>query len=294
MDILDPTKWVTKGDNVLLVWSELGSSPEDLSTAVEKIKAAAGEGGGVAVENADRVSLGGHIPASFHKVISGGIGIPTLNHKSDILGYFLKVLAPAGQLCIVEGVSDEAGKDSVRSNLVLSGYTSVESPVQVQPNLGQSDLNKLGSQTVYMWRASKPKFEVGASKLLSFAKQPAQTKAQTWTLDDLEDDTVELIDESTLLEEEDLVKPDPSSLRVCGTTGKRKACKDCSCGLREELEDGKEVTTRSVKSSCGSCYLGDAFRCASCPYLGMPAFKPGEKIQLSDRQLNPDLKQLPA
>ena len=40
-----------------------------------------------------------------------------------------------------------------------------------------------------------------------------------------QDDTVELVDDSELLGEEDLVKPDPASLRVCGTTGRRKACK---------------------------------------------------------------------
>eukprot|EP00929_Paragymnodinium_shiwhaense_P085451 TRINITY_DN4584_c0_g1_i1.p1 TRINITY_DN4584_c0_g1~~TRINITY_DN4584_c0_g1_i1.p1 ORF type:complete len:300 (-),score=82.01 TRINITY_DN4584_c0_g1_i1:136-1035(-) len=66
-----------------------------------------------------------------------------------------------------------------------------------------------------------------------------------------------------------------------------KACANCSCG-RKELEDkfGAEeakqrLETGKERSSCNSCYLGDAFRCESCPYRGLPAFKPGTKVELS-------------
>ena len=181
--------------------------------------------------------------------------------------------------------------------MVLAGLPSVSEPVQVASDhpLATATRAQMGEVNVFSITATKPMHEVGASRLLSFAKPAAmpaaKPKASVWTLEDMDDDTVELVDDSTLLEEEDMVKVDPSTLRVCGTTGKKKACKDCSCGLREELADGKEPTTKSVNSSCGSCYLGDAFRCGSCPYLGMPAFKPGEKIQLSNRQLNPDLRE---
>ena len=75
----------------------------------------------------------------------------------------------------------------------------------------------------------------------------------------MDDDDVDLIDQDELLDEEDMAKPDQATLRVCGTTGKRKACKDCSCGLAEEITNGGEITTKSVNSSCGSVSIFQFF-----------------------------------
>jgi len=289
---------------VLLIWSDLGSAPEHLQAAVEKIQGVVGAAPKVCVENVERLSMSGHQASSFTQVFSGCLGLATVKHDLDLLAKIAKLMAPGGQLTMVQAVQGDTSANSLTSTLVLSGLTSTSSPSLLTSFPGlEETVTKLGQVQLYSYTASKPQHEVGASRLLSFAKpvKPVAAAApvvaaaaSVWTLEDMDDDTVELVDDQTLLAEEDLAKPDPASLRVCGTTGKRKACKDCSCGLSEELSAGKEPTTKSVTSSCGSCYLGDAFRCGSCPYLGMPAFKPGEKITLSDRQLNPDLREVVA
>jgi len=138
-----------------------------------------------------------------------------------------------------------------------------------------------------------PSYEVGTSNRVTLNSKAKENVVAAWKLDD--DDDPETISEDDLLEADDLKKPVQSTLRVCATTKKAKACKNCSCGLAEELEANRVEDvpkpvpdTSNAKSSCGSCYLGDAFRCASCPYLGMPAFKPGEKVQLAGNLLQDD------
>ena len=53
----------------------------------------------------------------------------------------------------------------------------------------------------------------------------------------------------------------------------RRRCANCTCSRSTEAKP---------KSACGNCGLGDAFRCAGCPYKGMPAFKDGEEVRFED------------
>ena len=98
-------------------------------------------------------------------------------------------------------------------------------------------------------------------------------------------DDTDLIDEDGLLEE---LAPPPAMSEASKAAGDdcggRKACDNCTCG-RAELEAGEKPKKEIKTSSCGNCAKGDAFRCASCPYLGLPAFKPGEEhlvLELKD------------
>jgi len=279
-------------DRTLWVWQSL---PKVVEENPDKSWIKEGD----AVENAQRLAMGGHAPGSFTSIVSGARFPQTVQHDLDLLDQFSKLARPGSRITIVQAIGTGGrifSKDKLISAIKLAGLVGVQEPKDVlvsedeKNQIAESlNVNPADFQLVEI-QCMVPNFASGSSAKLSFAskiKKPAEKKVWNLMDSDNEDDE-DLINENDLLDEEDMAKPDQASLRVCGTTGKRKACKDCSCGLAEELSEGKEPQKKSFTSSCGSCYLGDAFRCASCPYLGMPAFKPGEKIQLSERQLKAD------
>jgi hypothetical protein len=129
---------------------------------------------------------------------------------------------------------------------------------------------------------------------------PASTSGQSnvWKMA-MADDDMELVDEDALLTEEDMVRPTLPNNPTddCGVGSGRKACKNCTCGRAEMEESDTKATVKAVltsdlldnpQSACGSCGLGDAFRCAGCPYKGLPAFRLGEKISLPNSLLTAD------
>ncbi|CEP18410.1 hypothetical protein [Parasitella parasitica] len=153
--------------------------------------------------------------------------------------------------------------------------------------------------------AKKPAYNVGQKIALKLKKATKAEKKKVWLINTNDDDegiTIDLEDEEGLLDDEDKARPSKDSLTRpddCNLTdGKRKACKGCTCGREEgdEEENGNVVAldlmedveqevievdpTPKENSGCGSCSLGDAFRCSTCPYMGMPAFNEGDKIRL--------------
>ncbi|XP_053304539.1 anamorsin [Spea bombifrons] len=302
---------LSPGQRVALTWD--GGSSEDLERLVSRVQETISPGGTVSVENVHRLVLSAHPASSFDAVLLGLLPDSVCVHSYDVLAEAARILKPGGVVVIREPVSTGAGNEGglrtperLSSALTLSGLTGVAqlrqeplSPQQSQA-LGEKLAVSSDDKSAVQVIGKKPSFEVGSSRQLSLSKHPVPVKpsvdpaaVKLWTLSasDMNDENVDLLDSDELLDQDDLQKPLPSSLSSggCGEGGekKRKACKNCTCGLAEELEEEKtqQISPKNAPSACGSCYLGDAFRCASCPYLGMPAFQPGEKVLLKPTQL---------
>ncbi|XP_021724661.1 anamorsin homolog [Chenopodium quinoa] len=201
---------------------------------------------------------------------------------APMLAELFRVLKPDGRvlICLSELVGDLPSDNilsSLERKILVAGFLEPEASQQ-QPDAFS------GVQTIQV-KAKKPSWKIGSSFSLKASK--GLPKVQI-------DDDMDLIDEDTLLTEEDLKKPQLPAVGDCEVGSTRKACKNCSCGRAEEEQKVEKLGLKmeqldNPQSACGSCGLGDAFRCSTCPYKGLPAFKLGDKVSLSSNFLDADI-----
>eukprot|EP01134_Creolimax_fragrantissima_P000831 CFRG0831T1 len=287
------------------------------------------DGQNVTLEQLDRLGNVKMSSSSFNTALCGYIAPYTCIHSAENFSEVFRLLGQGATLRVCEPVLpntalrvfsplQRSGDDLVTA-LKLAGFTAVTIANSIAPTKDEFDailahVQKTKPETtadalkdvqLCHVEASTPDFDVMASAPLPMAlnrkkKNPPKAaepaKKSVWTVaaSDFGDDDMDLVDEDALLDESDMVKPDAAALSSgCAPAepGKKKrACKDCSCGLAD-MNDGKDEFDGSSApaSSCGSCYLGDAFRCGTCPYLGMPSFAAGEQVKLTTRQLKSDV-----
>ncbi|KMT02654.1 hypothetical protein BVRB_9g203310 [Beta vulgaris subsp. vulgaris] len=201
---------------------------------------------------------------------------------ASLLAEMFRVLKPDGRILIhLTELTADLPSDNILSSLerkiLVAGFLEPEA-IEQQPDAFS------GVQSIQV-KARKPSWKIGSSFSLKASKGLPKVQMN---------DDMDLIDEDTLLTEEDLKKPQLPTVGDCEVGSTRKACKNCSCGRAEEEQKVEKLGLTmdqldNPQSACGSCGLGDAFRCSTCPYKGLPAFKLGEKVSLPGNFLAADI-----
>lgn len=115
-----------------------------------------------------------------------------MNNTTELFSKLIKVLKSNGNLKVAT-VTEQAVKD-LEFLLKTTGYINVST---VNDTSGAFNIV-----------CKKPAYEIGSQNKLNLQKKEV---ASVWKLDDTVDE--DIIDPDNLLDEEDLKKPDPASLR---------------------------------------------------------------------------------
>ncbi|KZF25630.1 DUF689-domain-containing protein [Xylona heveae TC161] len=321
LDTSDDFKpWASSQRTLLLCPPSLSSHPEALNNVLESHDRSVTD-----IQMLDRLSLGlVALPESTYDVIlilsdaDGSRGESQRLLGRDVLSKVVRALKPNGKLHSQDG-GFAANEGQERTEAILAGLLVDPSGSLVKPGYSNNEAVPL--------RFGKKKTSTPAqaplspnSKRKAESQQPSKLAGVGFVdfSDDFDKPVIEgeddyddeLIDEDTLLDEEDLARPIVQPPECRPRAGKRRrACKDCTCGLKDKLDaedaakrsqadtalntmkldtdDLAEVdfTVQGKVGSCGNCALGDAFRCDGCPYIGLPAFKPGEEVRLVNNEV---------
>jgi len=250
-----------------------------------------------------------NVSSNKEATFDGVLSVSFTAHDAKTLGDLLKTLKPGSSIVIREPIVQNTSQNAAKLRtdkelflaLTVAGFVDVKQTSDYK--IDEKDKNELLSQLKQQFTtvedsnisfveyvAQRPEWEIGTSSAIKLPLKNKKSndagenkKPSVWTLTADEIDDADLEDEDALLDDSDFVKPTNKPRDDCevGKGGQRKACKNCTCGRAEAEKSEAIAAPKEVKSSCGNCYLGDAFRCSSCPYLGQPAFKPGDTVQLN-------------
>lgn len=194
-------------------------------------------------------SISANYPKSNFGRICSGVRPPhTVEHSLELLATLMDLAKPGAEIIIHQVVSDEDAMQStsnirlstlsdIKKNLKLAGFVNIENSTKTSTTDDTNNdieqkfkLSKNERYKVVEIKCQTPNFYSGSSQPLSSAKKIQEKKNQStdrlhkspiasaaeknaiWSLDNLDDED-DFLDPDTLIDDEDLKKPDFSSLR---------------------------------------------------------------------------------
>ncbi|KAM7536603.1 hypothetical protein Aperf_G00000082876 [Anoplocephala perfoliata] len=286
-------KELKPNDKVTVIWgisvSQSPPSNESMQSLVNELKSTVTEGS-VQLENFDIFKGDQSAMAGTVTLAGWPAAFPDGKCDFDFFSALVTKMPVGGHLFARETVGGDLAYavERIRKAAILGGLVDVK-------------FIECESGCICLSASTPSAYQTGASAKLPWATETvsddiwdaveAEEKAGAATRD-------RLVNTKKLLTATDLQKP---SVAPCGeptaangSGKKRRACKNCTCGLakleaEQAASEAEKTGTAGVKSACGNCYLGDAFRCSSCPYKGLPPFKPGENVVIPEDMLSADV-----